>query len=894
MTVQLWAESKPLGVHAQTSYKYFKNTRSWNEWLQLPVLIKDCPASAQLAITVWDVRPTSGQGGEGHAFPFGGTTLPLFDSKGTLQKGRQKCKIYRRRQADGLATTTTPSIPYVKRRRRKEDALRQTPEEEELERIEKLFKKHEMNEIPRVDWLDKLVFKAVHKKSQEAEEAKRKQAVARRATKQAKKAERDRLLAQSNSDARLPELVHEDESESEEDDDDDEDLEQFILFVELPRWDFPVVFEDYEYGMPKAVRQFRDLAPAEVGSNATNDHDGQEDAADRIIRVYDPEQFQRDNPCEIKHRRLIRSDRNSYMDRDLKPNAKLRDELNDILSYEPTQEMTPDKKDIVWKFRYHLSKDKRALTKFVKATNWQDAAEVQQATDLIPSWAEIDVDAALELLGPTFDHLAVRSYAVDRLRKADDEELLLYLLQLVQALKFEKYDAEGGIPETSLASFLIDRATKNFLLGNYLHWYLMVECDEKGPDVNMAHRKLFARVEYHFMLSLEEHSSGQRQMLLRQGEIVAILDRIARDVRFGREGRINKIERLKKYLADPKNELLSIEPPVPLPLDPTVLVTGVHPEESNVFKSSLSPLLITFKTSNGTGKYPIIFKTGDDLRQDQLVIQIITLMDRLLQIENLDLKLTPYRILATGSTSGAVQFIPSSSLSAISSKYRGSVLAYLRTHNPDPPSPLGIRKEVLDTYIKSCAGYCIMTYILGVGDRHLENLMLTPTGHFFHIDFGFILGRDPKPFAPQIKIAKEMVEGLGGTSSPQYAMFQQYCFTAYTTLRKSSSLVLNLFSLMVGSRVPDLRLIEEQYNVSSNNAQGNHANAHGGVIGANEMGMGITGSGGAVAKVRERFHLDMSEEEAARALDQVIADSVNAVFGVVIDRLHEFVQGWRA
>ena len=54
------------------------------------------------------------------------------------------------------------------------------------------------------------------------------------------------------------------------------------------------------------------------------------------------------------------------------------------------------------------------------------------------------------------------------------------------------------------------------------------------------------------------------------------------------------------------------------------------------------------------------------------------------------------------------------------------------------------------------------------------------------------------------------------------------------------------------------------------------------------------GMGGAVGKVRDRFHLDVSEEEARRRLDQVIADSVNAVFGVVIDKLHNFVQGWRA
>ena len=859
----------------QTSYKYFKNSRVWNEWLRLPVLIKDCPISSQLAITIWDVSPAGGKGAKDHSIPFGGTTVPLFDSEGTLQTGRQKCKVYRKRPADGLASTTTPSTPPTKRRRKQEDTYQPTPEEEELERLERLFKKHEMNEIPRIDWLDKLVFKAVHQKTQEAEEAARKRAASRRVVRREKKAERDRILAQNSGNRQEQDQSDDEESESE-----DEDLEEFRLYIECPRWDFPIVYEDYEYEPLKIMKQFSSmpsstnpvLRPApevRLGPGIAGANGLKEDEASRLIRIFDPEQFQRDNPCEVKLRRLIRSDRNGYMDRDLKPNAKLRDELNEIISYGPTQDLNPEEKDVVWKFRHHLSKDKRALTKFVKATNWQDPGETRQAIDLIPYWAEIDVDAALELLGPTFDNPVVRAYAVDRLRKSDDEELLLYLLQLVQALKFEHYEAEEeAIPDSSLARFLIDRATRNFLLGNYLHWYLMVECDEKSPDINMSHRKLFARVEYYFMLSLEQHSPEERKTLLRQGELIAILDKIAKDIRFGRDNRIYKIERLKKYLADPKNDLIVIDPPLPLPLDPTILITGLHPSESNVFKSSLSPLLITFRTpSTPTKKYPIIFKTGDDLRQDQLVIQIITLMDRLLQIENLDLKLTPYRILATAATAGAVQFIPSTSLSAISAKHRGSVQAYLRAHNPDASAPLGIRKETLDTYIKSCAGYAVITYILGVGDRHLENLLLSPNGHLFHIDFGFILGRDPKPFAPLIKIAGEMVEGLGGTGSPQYAQFQQYCFTAYTTLRKSSSLVLNLFSLMVRSSVVDVRIMEEQ---------------NGGA------------GGGAVGKVMERFHLDMTEEEAGRVLEGVIADSVSAVFGVVIDRLHEFVQGWRA
>lgn len=848
----------------------------------MPVQVKDCPITTQIAITLWDLSPLPADGNLDHAVPFGGTTIPLFDDDGVLRKGRQKCKVYRRRPADGQIPSDTPHIPRPRRRRRGEAAPLVFPEEEELERLETLFKKHEMNEIPQNDWLDQLVFQKVGKLSREVDESARKRASLKRAERKKTK-------------SRKPEIDAEQSVSDTDADDADLDEERFTLYVDFPRFDFPVVFEDYSYEPPKLMKDFLNANTAN-GPNAKPTPEVKygpgiaagnivvDDEDYPVIQIFDPEQFQKENPCEVKHRRLVRSDRNAYFDSDQKPNAKVRDELNEILAYGPTQELTTSEKEVLWLFRRHLSKDKRALTKVVKATDWNSPNEIKQMTELIPKWAEIDVDSALELLGPTFDNPVVRGYAVDRLRKAEDEELQLYLLQLVQALKFESYEGEGeGFPSSSLAKFLIDRAVQNFKLGNYLHWFLMVECDDRGADTNAANRKLFARVEFHFMLELDKHNPEQRKTLKRQGELIAVLSKISKDIRFGRDSRPDKIEKLKKFLADPKNELLKIEPPLPLPLDPSIEVSGMFPENSNVFKSSLSPLLLHFKIASSDGSisaptsparspkikdqptYSILFKTGDDLRQDQLVIQIITLMDKLLLRENLDLKLTPYRILATSPKAGAVQFIASTPISVISSRYKGSVLSFLKVNNADPLGPLGIKKEVMDTYIRSCAGYCIITYILGVGDRHLDNLLLSPSGNFFHIDFGFILGRDPKPFAPLIKLCKEMVEGLGGTTSPQYAQFKQYCFTAFTTLRKSSPLVLNLFSLMVQSSVQDIRMIEEQ------------------------MG----GLGGAVGKVRERFHLDVSEEEAVRLVDQVLADSVNAVFGVVIDRLHELVQNWR-
>jgi len=47
-------------------------------------------------------------------------------------------------------------------------------------------------------------------------------------------------------------------------------------------------------------------------------------------------------------------------------------------------------------------------------------------------------------------------------------------------------------------------------------------------------------------------------------------------------------------------------------------------------------------------------------------------------------------------------------------------------------------------------------------------------GHLFHIDFGFIFGRDPKLYPPPMKLTREMVEGMGGPRSQNYQNFKKF------------------------------------------------------------------------------------------------------------------------
>ncbi|RUP49834.1 phosphatidylinositol 3-kinase [Jimgerdemannia flammicorona] len=744
VTAQLHADNKPLTVPVRTAYKPFRAHWTWNEWLSLPIKVRDLPANAQLAITVWDVY------GPRKVVPVGGTTFQLFGKKFTLRKGKHKLYLWPDREADGKVDTTTPS---------------KVGANSEMDRLEKLMKRHERNEMPCIEWLDNLAFRQIEK-------------------------------------------INKKESTS---------TTSLFLYIDLPKFDFPLIFSEPEYTPPPTDPTIQQPPP--LGTTMTPIPVGPVVPA---VIIQDPE-IARENPVEAKHRRLVRSHRNGPLDRDLKPNSKIRDELNEILKYPPTHPLTTEEKDLVWKFRFYLTRDKRALTKFLKCVMWTDPTEVRQAVDMLPLWADPDVDDALELLGRDFEDRAVRGYAVGQLRKADDDDLLLYLLQLVQALKFEHFTAWGVTDspgmDSPLAQFLIERAVRNPVLGNYFHWYLMVECTDPTP-VNMygkdlmIGRKMYGKVAFDFMKAMEEipSMSNRREILRRQSELIVALSQISRDVRAMKEIRSKKIERLRSMISDPKGgtsafPTLASFAPLPLPLDPRFEVGGLVAEKASVYNSNLQPLRLFFSTVD-EGEYPVIFKTGDDLRQDQLVIQIITLMDKLLRKENLDLRLTPYKVLATGSDHGLMQFIPSASLANVLTEHNGNLLAYLRRHHPDEnsPSTYGVDATVMDTYIKSCAGYCVITYLLGVGDRHLDNLLLSPDGNLFHVDFGFILGRDPKPFPPPMKLCKEMIEAMGGANSAHYQKFRSHCFTAFIILRKNANLILNLFALMVDANVPDIKI----------------------------------------------------------------------------------------
>uniref|UniRef100_H2YNJ6 Phosphatidylinositol 3-kinase catalytic subunit type 3 n=1 Tax=Ciona savignyi TaxID=51511 RepID=H2YNJ6_CIOSA len=805
-TVQIFDDNNPICLPVQTAYRHYttsagRSLHSWNEWLRLPVRFSELPRHAVATVTVWDTH------GPGKALPVGGSTIPLFGKYGTFKKGRHDICIWPDVVADGRTPTSTPykAPPHASK---------------QMTRLAKLTKKHREGHMTKVDWLDRLTFSLmleVHFPQ----------------------------FSHLRDKPALPkiEVINEEEKKKQN---------LMYLMVEFPAVvckdiNYSIVYFEKDGGEPNLCLEYfcipyLPIPPPQVRTNP------------QLVVVPDHELLA-SNIIEEKHHKLARSLRTGQ--HDLKPNAVVRDQLMSIVSYPISKNLSEEDEDLVWKFRYYLMHQKKALTKFLRCVTWERPQERSVALQMLEKWAPIDVVDALELLSPRFQNPTVRTYAVKILSQTTDENLVLYLLQLVQALKYENFDKikDDGL---DLATFLIQRACRNSYLANYFYWYLLVECEEsEGTD---AERKKIGDM-YITVLRRLTSDPYNRAQLAGQQKFLDVLVKLMQLVERDSGNRKKKIEKLRAMLSAESESLENMKfssfEPLPLPLDPGVKVNGIEAVQATLFKSNLMPAKLPFKTTDGK-LYITIFKHGDDLRQDQLILQIITLMDKLLQKENLDLKLMPYKVLATSSKHGFVQYIESHSVAEVLAT-EGSIQNFFRKHQPNDKATYGIDPDVMDTYVKSCAGYCVITYLLGVGDRHLDNLLLRKTGALFHIDFGYILGRDPKPLPPPMKLSKEMVEAMGGVNSDHYHEFRKHCYTAFLHLRRHANLILNLFSLMTDASVPDIALEPDK----------------------------------TVKKVQDKFLLELTDEEAVRNMQALIDESVSALFPAFVEQIHKFAQTWR-
>ncbi|KAG5192695.1 pi 4-kinase [Tribonema minus] len=196
-----------------------------------------------------------------------------------------------------------------------------------------------------------------------------------------------------------------------------------------------------------------------------------------------------------------------------------------------------------------------------------------------------------------------------------------------------------------------------------------------------------------------------------------------------------------------------------------------------------------------------IVKAGDDVRQEALAMQVISLVDRIWRREGLRLWLRPYAIACVGHEAGLVECITDArSVDEIKKRTPGyvSMQDYFERLYMGPGA--GLYGRAQDNFVRSLAGYSVVTYLLQVKDRHNANIMLDTRGHIIHIDFGFILGASPGLWTHEtapFKLTSDYIDIMGGVGSVNWVKFQELFLAGFRAVQKNINDIAALVQVMM-------------------------------------------------------------------------------------------------
>eukprot|EP01105_Mastigella_eilhardi_P005234 TRINITY_DN1698_c1_g2_i2.p1 TRINITY_DN1698_c1_g2~~TRINITY_DN1698_c1_g2_i2.p1 ORF type:complete len:805 (-),score=206.22 TRINITY_DN1698_c1_g2_i2:207-2405(-) len=219
-----------------------------------------------------------------------------------------------------------------------------------------------------------------------------------------------------------------------------------------------------------------------------------------------------------------------------------------------------------------------------------------------------------------------------------------------------------------------------------------------------------------------------------------------------------------------------------VPTHPHKTVVSVAWDKVKVMPSAQAPRKYECTMADGTTAE--VLSKGEDLRRDQLVASVIRLM-RLVLAQYLEpalggpVHVVCYRVVPLTPAHGLIEIVPdASTLGDIASNYE-TLTAYITFHQRHT-----VTEQWQQEFANSLAAYTMITYLLGIGDRHADNLMIHQSGAIFHIDYGFVLGQNPasQNGVPCIRLTPDMLDVIGGKKSmPQLQILckrvYQWCVT---------------------------------------------------------------------------------------------------------------------
>uniref|UniRef100_A0A8C2C399 Phosphatidylinositol 4,5-bisphosphate 3-kinase catalytic subunit alpha isoform n=1 Tax=Cyprinus carpio TaxID=7962 RepID=A0A8C2C399_CYPCA len=472
-------------------------------------------------------------------------------------------------------------------------------------------------------------------------------------------------------------------------------------------------------------------------------------------------------------------------------------------------------KDFLWRHRQYCVNIPEILPKILLAVKWNSRDEVAQMYCLLKDWPAIKPEQAMELLDCNYPDPMIRDFAVRCLEKyLTDDKLSQYLIQLVQVLKYEQY------LDNPLVRFLLKKALTNQRIGHFFFWHLKSEMHNKT-------------VSQRFGLLLESYCRACGMYLKHLSRQVEAMEKLINLTDILKQEKKDETQKVQmKFLVEQmrRPDYMDALQNFTSPLNPAHQLGNLRLEDCRIMSSAKRPLWLNWENPDIMSELlfqnnEIIFKNGDDLRQDMLTLQIIRIMENIWQNQGLDLRMLPYGCLSIGDCVGLIEVVRSSH-TIMQIQCKGGLKGALQFNSSTLHQWLKDKNRgemydmAIDLFTRSCAGYCVATFILGIGDRHNSNIMVKDDGQLFHIDFGHFLDHKKKKFGYKRErvpfvLTQDflIVISKGGTQectkTREFERFQEMCYKAYLAIRQHANLFINLFSMMLGSGMPELQSFDD-------------------------------------------------------------------------------------
>ncbi|XP_075466147.1 phosphatidylinositol 4-kinase beta [Ascaphus truei] len=254
----------------------------------------------------------------------------------------------------------------------------------------------------------------------------------------------------------------------------------------------------------------------------------------------------------------------------------------------------------------------------------------------------------------------------------------------------------------------------------------------------------------------------------------------------------------------------------------------------------------------------VIVKCGDDLRQELLAFQVLKQLQSIWEHERVPLWIRPYKILVISADSGMIEPVVNAvSIHQVKKQSQLPLLDYFLQEHGSYTTEAFLTAQ--RNFVQSCAGYCLVCYLLQVKDRHNGNILLDADGHIIHIDFGFVLSSSPRNLGFEtsaFKLTSEFVDVMGGLNGDMFNYYKMLMLQGLIAARKHMDKVVQIVEIMQqGSQLPCF---------------------HG---------------SSTIRNLKERFHMNMTEEQLQVLVEQMVDGSMRSITTKLYDGFQYLTNG---